>query len=92
MPKYLLKDIGIRCDQVGAIVSGNLRRDPLALSPSGSQSSPAFQGISAPVAENSNFEQNEDPDCRLILLPPRPSPATQTHNGGPLGDRRFFHA
>lgn len=56
MPEYLLKDIGIRRDQVGAIVSGSLRRDPLALSPAGSQSAPAFQGVSAPVAENSNSE------------------------------------
>ena len=51
----------IRRDQVGAIVSGSLRRDPLALSPAGSQSAPAFQGVSAPVAENSKTE----PDRRL---------------------------
>jgi hypothetical protein len=51
----------IRRDQVGAIVSGSLRRDPLAFSPAGSQSAPAFQGVSAPVAENSNTE----PDRRL---------------------------
>ncbi len=61
MPEYLLKDIGIRRDQVGAIVSGSLRRDPLALSPAGSQSAPAFQGVSAPVAKNSNSE----PDRQL---------------------------
>ncbi len=61
MPDYLLKDIGIRRDQVGAIVSGSLRRDPLSLSPAGSQSAPAFQGVSTPVAENSNSE----PDRRL---------------------------
>ena len=61
MPEYLLKDIGIRPDQVGALVSGSMRRDPLALSPAGSQSSPAFQGVSAPVAENSNSE----PDRQL---------------------------
>ena len=61
MPEYLLKDIGIERDQVGAIVSGSLRRDPLALSPAGSQSAPAFQGVSAPVAENSNSE----PDRQL---------------------------
>ena len=61
MPDYLLKDIGIERDQVGAIVSGGLRRDPLALSPAGNQSAPAFQGLSAPVAENSNSE----PDRRL---------------------------
>lgn len=61
LPDYLLKDIGIRRDQVGAIVSGNLRRDPLALSPAGGQSAPAFQGVSTPVAENSNFEQKKTP-------------------------------
>ncbi len=61
LPDYLLKDIGIRRDQVGAIVSGSLRRDPLALSPAGSQSAPAFQGVSAPVAKNSNSE----PDRQL---------------------------
>ena len=33
----------------------------MALSPAGSQSAPAFQGVSAPVAENSNTE----PDRRL---------------------------
>lgn len=56
MPDYLLKDIGIERDQAGAIVSEGLRSDPLALSPSGSQSAPAFQGVSAAVAENSNSE------------------------------------
>ncbi|MCH7937958.1 MAG: hypothetical protein IH994_12860 [Proteobacteria bacterium] len=61
MPEYLLKDIGIERDQVGALVSGDLRRDPLSLSPAGSQSAPAFQGVSAPVAENSNSE----PDRQL---------------------------
>ncbi len=61
MPEYLLKDIGIRHDQVGTIVSGSLRRDPLALSQAGSHSSPAFQGVSVPVAENSNSE----PDRQL---------------------------
>lgn len=61
MPDYLLKDIGIRHDQVGTIVSGSLSRDPLALSPAGSHSSPAFQGVSVPVAENSNSE----PDRQL---------------------------
>ena len=61
MPDYLLQDIGIDRGQIGAIVSGSLRRDPLALSPAGSQSAPAFQGVSAPVAENSNSE----PDRQL---------------------------
>ena len=61
MPEYLLKDIGIERDQVGAIVSEGLRRDPLALNPAGSQSAPAFRGVSAPVAENSNFEQKKTP-------------------------------
>ena len=61
MPEYLLKDIGIRHDQIGAIVSEGLKRDPLALSPAGNQSSPAFRGVSAPVAENSNSE----PDRQL---------------------------
>ncbi len=61
LPDYLLKDIGIERDQIGAIVSRSLRRDPLALSPAGSQSAPAFQGVSAPVAKNSNSE----PDRQL---------------------------
>ena len=56
MPDYLLKDIGIRHDQIDAIVSGSLRRDPLALSPAGSQSSPAFRGVKAGAAENTNSE------------------------------------
>ena len=56
MPDYLLKDIGIERDQAGAIVSEGLRSEPLALSPSGSQSAPAFQGVPAAVAENSNSE------------------------------------
>ncbi len=59
MPEYLLKDIGIRHDQVGALVSGSLRRDPLALSPAGSQSAPAFRGVAAPVAKNSNSEPDK---------------------------------
>jgi hypothetical protein len=46
----------IRRDQVGAIVSRSLSRDPLALNPAGSQSAPVIQGVSAPVAENSNTE------------------------------------
>lgn len=61
MPDYLLKDIGIERDQVGAIVSGSLKSDPLALSPAGSQSAPAFRGVSTPVAENSNFERKKTP-------------------------------
>ncbi len=56
MPEYLLKDIGIRRDQVGAIVSGSLRRDPLALSPASSQSAPAFQGVTPGANENTNSE------------------------------------
>ncbi len=56
MPDYLLKDIGIRHDQIDAIVSGSLRRDALALSPAGSQSSPAFRGVKASAAENTDSD------------------------------------
>ena len=56
MPDYLLKDIAIRHDQVDAIVFGSLRRDALALSPAGSQSPPAFRGVKAGAAENTNSE------------------------------------
>ena len=56
MPDYLLKDIGIRHDQIGALVSGSLRRDPLALSPVSIQSAPAFQGVTPSAAENTNSD------------------------------------
>ena len=56
MPDYLLKDIGIERDQVGATVSEGLRSDPLALSPPGSQSAPAFQGVKPSPAENTDSE------------------------------------
>ena len=42
MPDYLLRDIGIRCEQIPALVAGELRRGSLGLSPTGNQSAPAF--------------------------------------------------
>ncbi|NQV82198.1 MAG: DUF1127 domain-containing protein [Rhodospirillales bacterium] len=44
MPDYILRDIGVRRDQIPAIVSGELKRGSLGLglSPTGSQSAPAF--------------------------------------------------
>lgn len=56
LPDYLLKDIGIERDQIGAIVSGSLKRDALALSPAGSQSSPAFRGVTPSPAKNTDSE------------------------------------
>lgn len=56
LPDYLLKDIGIRRDQIDAVFSGILRREPLALSPAGSQSAPAFQGVTPSPAENTDSE------------------------------------
>ena len=37
MPDYLLRDIGIRRDQVSAVVNNKLRREDLVLSPTGSK-------------------------------------------------------
>ena len=42
MPDYILKDIGIRRDQIPAVISGKLRRGSLGLSPTGNQSAPAI--------------------------------------------------
>ena len=42
MPDYLLRDIGIRREQIPALVVGELRRGSLSLSPTGNQSAPAF--------------------------------------------------
>ena len=56
-PDYLLKDIGIQRDQITTI-SGSLRREPLALSPAGSQSSPVFRGVTPSPAENTDSEPN----------------------------------
>jgi len=42
MPDYLLRDIGIRREQIPALVAGELRRGSLGLSPTGNQSAPAF--------------------------------------------------
>ena len=42
MPDYILQDIGIRRDEIPALVAGDLQRSSLALSPTGSQSAPAF--------------------------------------------------
>lgn len=60
LPDYLLKDIGIERDQIGATVSGILRRDPLALSPAGGHSAPAFQGV-MPGANENTASQPERP-------------------------------
>ena len=57
-PDNLLKDIGIQRNQISAIVSGSLRREPLALSPAGSQSSPVFWGVTPSPAENTASEPN----------------------------------
>ena len=59
LPDYLLKDMGIRRDQIDAIVSGNLRRDPLALSPTGNQSAPAFRNASARAQKSVNSNTSE---------------------------------
>ncbi len=41
---YLLKDIGIERDQVSAVVNNKLRREDLALSPTGSHDAPGGFG------------------------------------------------
>lgn len=42
MPDYLLKDIGIRRDQIDAVAAGRLRREAAPLNPAGVQAAPAF--------------------------------------------------
>lgn len=42
MPDYLLRDIGIRRDEIPAIVAGKLDKGSLALSPTGDKDAPAF--------------------------------------------------
>jgi uncharacterized protein YjiS (DUF1127 family) len=42
MPDYMLWDIGIRRDQIPAIVAGKLKRGSLSLSPASDQSAPAI--------------------------------------------------
>ncbi len=42
MPDYLLKDIGIRRDQIDAVTAGRLVREIAPLSPAGAQAEPAF--------------------------------------------------
>ncbi len=59
LPDYMLKDMGIRRDQIDAIISGNLRRDPLALSPTGGQSAPAFRNAQARAQKSANSNTGE---------------------------------
>jgi len=42
MPDHLLRDIGIRRDQIPSVVAGDIKRGSLGLSPAGDQSAPAF--------------------------------------------------
>jgi uncharacterized protein YjiS (DUF1127 family) len=42
MPDYLLRDIGVRRDEIPALISGDLQRGSLDVSPTGNQSAPAF--------------------------------------------------
>ena len=58
LPGYLLKDMGFRRDQIGGVVSGGIKRDPLALSPAGSQSSPAFRNATIRTLESANSDMD----------------------------------
>lgn len=59
MPDYLLEDMGIHRDQINAIISGSLKRDPLALSPTGNQSAPAFSNARARSKKSANSNTGE---------------------------------
>ena len=54
LPDYLLKDIGFTRDEITAVVYHQLRRQPLSLSPTGSQPASTVSGT-----ENENREQKK---------------------------------
>ncbi len=57
MPDYLLRDIGIRRDQVSAVVNNKLRREDLVLSPTGSQVLPSAVKAAEAVNEDKDSEK-----------------------------------
>ncbi len=57
MPDYLLRDIGIERDQVSAVVNNKLRREDLALSPTGSHDAPGGFGPAEAVNEDKDTEK-----------------------------------
>ena len=56
LSEHVLKDIGLRPDQLSGLVSEALRRDELALSPAGNASAPAFRlgAVSRSKSTNDN--------------------------------------
>ena len=54
LSEYVLKDIGLRPDQLSGLATEALRRDELALSPAGNASAPAFRRSAARAAEVAN--------------------------------------
>ncbi len=57
LPDYLLKDIGIVRGQVSAVVNNKLRREDLALSPTGSHDAPGGFGPAEAVNEDKDTEK-----------------------------------
>jgi hypothetical protein len=57
MPDYLLRDIGIERGQVSAVVNNKLRREDLALSPTGSHDAPGGFGPAEAVNEDKDTEK-----------------------------------
>lgn len=57
LPDYLLRDIGIERSQVSAVVNNKLRREDLALGPTGSHDAPGGFGPAEAVNEDKNTEK-----------------------------------